>query len=350
MWTRSGSTRFTSSSTAAPARSSPNWPSVRELAESSGRPCWLIAESADNDPRVVTPLQAGGLGLDAQWNDDFHHALHAALTGERQGYYGDFGGAGDRGPRHEPGLRLPGPVLGVPAAASRRTLRRARPRPLRGLRPEPRPDRQPARRRTPRLTRAHPGRLRLAAALLLLSPGIPLLFMGEEYGETAPFPYFVDHGDPRLLEAVRRGQADRAPARCPVTSRTPPTRRPSAAAVLDRRARHQGRAARPVAALPGADVAASRAETPLRRSARECDRGARGGSRRDAGTDARGGQDRRALQPLRVRPRRHAAGRGLLDGSLVPDPTAAPDGAAVTLGPWGFRVFRTGTDRDGDQG
>ena len=79
-----------------------------------------------------------------------------------------------------------------------------------------------------RLSTLVPRRLRLAAALLLLSPGLPLLFMGEEYGEVAPFAYFVDHGDPELLDAVRRGQGSRACARCRADrSRTRPIRPPS---------------------------------------------------------------------------------------------------------------------------
>ena len=66
-----------------------------ELRESTFSPCWLIAESADNDPRLVTARAAGGIGLDAQWNDDFHHALHAAVTGEDSGYYLDYGSVED---------------------------------------------------------------------------------------------------------------------------------------------------------------------------------------------------------------------------------------------------------------
>ena len=143
--------------------------------------------------------------MDAQWNDDFHHALHAAITGERTGYYVDFGAV----ERHRPGdgrrVRLPGRVLALPgpsttAAPSVAIAAGA----IRRLRPEPRPHRQPA--QGDRLvTLVTLEQAQLAAALVLLAPGVPLLFMGEEYGDPAPFPYFIDHGDPALVEAVRAG-------------------------------------------------------------------------------------------------------------------------------------------------
>ncbi len=320
---------------------------VRELSESSGRPHWLIAESADNDPRVVTPVQAGGLGLDAQWNDDFHHGVHAALTGERQGYFGDFGGAGPVARAMSQGFVYQGQFSGF--------RRRRHGAPSVGLDPDrfvvfdQNHDQVGNRPGGARLASLVPiPRLRLAAALLLLSPGIPLLFMGEEYGETAPFPYFVDHGDPRLLEAVRRG---RLTEHLPVPGDVPDPADPEtfSRAVLDRGARHQGEQ-RDLWQLYRALVSLRAAETPLRRSAREC-------------TVAH------AVGPVVTLERTHGEAKiaalfnlsasdrdTTLPGGvcwtelLVPDPTAAPDGAAVTLGPWGFRVFRTGTDRDGDQG
>ena len=177
------------------------------LGELRGRPCGLIAESADNNPAVVTDHAMGGLGMDAQWNDDFHHALHTALTGERQGYYIDFGGVEDlaramsegfvfqgehstyRGRRHgAPSLALAPERLVVFAENHDQAGNRPRGERLSTLLP--------------------PDRLRLAAALVLVAPGVPLLFMGDEYGEVRPFPFFIDHGDPELIEAVRRGRAD----------------------------------------------------------------------------------------------------------------------------------------------
>jgi maltooligosyltrehalose trehalohydrolase len=171
-----------------------------------GRAVLVIAESDANDPRYLRPPDAGGYGLDAQWSDDFHHAVHALLTGERQGYYADFGG---------------GPATVAKAVAERfvndgrrsphRRRRHGRPatdipaeRFVVGIQNH---DQVGNRARGDRLsTLVTPDRLRLAAALLLLGPYVPLLFMGEEYGETNPFLYFVDHGDPALLAAVREGR------------------------------------------------------------------------------------------------------------------------------------------------
>jgi maltooligosyltrehalose trehalohydrolase len=176
-----------------------------ELGTRLGRSLSLIAESADNDPRVVSPTAVGGLGMDAQWNDDFHHAVHAALTGERGGYYVDFGPL-DLVARAVNG----GFVLQGEYSQFRQRRHGAS---STGIDPEhfvlfvSNHDHVGNRPRGDRLASlVDPARLRLAAAVLLVSPGVPLLFMGEEYGETAPFPFFVDHGDPELLEAVRQGR------------------------------------------------------------------------------------------------------------------------------------------------
>jgi 1,4-alpha-glucan branching enzyme len=179
---------------------------TRALGRRRGRPLYLVAESADNDPRVVTPPAAGGLDMDGQWNDDFHHALHSVLTNESTGYYRDFGRleqlarsisegfvyqgehSGFRGRRHgAPSGEVP-PARFVVFGQNHDQV---------GNRPGG--DRPSG--------RLEVEQLRLSAALLLLSPYVPLLFMGEEYGETAPFPYFVDHGSAALLEAVRAGRA-----------------------------------------------------------------------------------------------------------------------------------------------
>jgi maltooligosyltrehalose trehalohydrolase len=188
-------------------------PFVAELAERShnlgqelGRRCDLIAESAANDPRVVTPFSAGGNGMDAQWNDDFHHALHVALTGERTGYYADYSGVGDLARALDEGFVL---------QDTQSTFRRRRHGAPSGyLAPErfvvfsqnhDQIGNRPLGNRL--ITMISPEHYRLVAALVILSPNIPLLFMGEEYGERAPFPYFVDHSDPALVEAVRVGRA-----------------------------------------------------------------------------------------------------------------------------------------------
>jgi maltooligosyltrehalose trehalohydrolase len=180
---------------------------AEQLGRMLGRQLGLIAESADNDPRVVSPPAVGGLGLGAQWNDDFHHALHAALTGEHLGYYADFGDLGQLARAMSEGFVYQGQY-------SRYRSRRHGASSM-GIEPErfvlfaQNHDHVGNRPRGDRLgSIVGPDALRLAAAVVLLSPGVPLLFMGEEYGETAPFAYFVDHADPELGQAVRRGRKE----------------------------------------------------------------------------------------------------------------------------------------------
>jgi maltooligosyltrehalose trehalohydrolase len=178
----------------------------QDLGEKLNRRCDLIAESAANDPRVVTPLSSGGLGMDAQWNDDFHHALHVAVTGERSGYYVDYSGVDDLARALDEGFVLQGTQStfrgcrhGAPSGhlAPERFVVFAQNHDHIGNRPLG--DRLS--------TTLSPEQARLVAALVVLGPNVPLLFMGEEYGERAPFPYFVDHSDPALIQAVRVGRA-----------------------------------------------------------------------------------------------------------------------------------------------
>ena len=176
------------------------------LAERLGRPLHLIAESDLNDPRMVTPLAAGGLGMDAQWADDFHHALHALVTGDRHGYYADFGGTAPLAKAFREPFVLDG------ARSSYRGRRHGAP--ARGLPPRrfvvcsQNHDQVGNRARGDRLVeQAGIEAAKLAAGAVLISPYLPLLFMGEERGEAAPFPYFTSHADPDLAEAVRRGRA-----------------------------------------------------------------------------------------------------------------------------------------------
>jgi maltooligosyltrehalose trehalohydrolase len=179
--------------------------SVHAQAEQLDRRVLVIGESDLNDPTLIRPISQHGYGLDGQWSDDFHHAVHAALTGERVGYYADFGGV----EQIAKALREPF----VYAGEYSRHRRRRHGGPSVGL---PRDkfvvaiqnhDQVGNRARGDRLsTILTPEQLRLAVALLLLSPYVPLLFMGEEYGETNPFQYFVSHGDPELVEAVRTGR------------------------------------------------------------------------------------------------------------------------------------------------
>ena len=178
---------------------------VHREGDARGRRTLVIAEIDANDPRWVRPREVGGYGLDAHWSDDFHHAIHATLTSERTGYYADFGDRGavakvlaeryvndgryspHRRRRHgRPAGDVPGDRFVVCIQNHDQTGNRARGERLSALVP--------------------PAALRLAAALLLLAPYLPLLFMGEEHGETNPFLYFTSHGDPALVEAVREGR------------------------------------------------------------------------------------------------------------------------------------------------
>jgi maltooligosyltrehalose trehalohydrolase len=177
------------------------------LAERLGRPLHLVAESDLNDPRMVTPTAAGGLGMDAQWADDFHHALHALVTGDRHGYYADFGGTSSLAKAY----REPFVLDGVPSAyRGRRHGASALGLPARRFVVcSQNHDQVGNRARGDRLA-AQGGieRAKLAAGAVLTASYLPLLFMGEEYGETAPFPYFTSHTDPDLAEAVRRGRGE----------------------------------------------------------------------------------------------------------------------------------------------
>lgn len=179
---------------------------VSDLARHNRRFLHLIAESADNDPRTVRPTADGGLGFEAQWNDDFHHALHALTTGERHGYYADFGRTHQLARAMSEGFVFQGEHSGF--------RRRRHGWKSAGCRPEQfvvygqNHDQVGNRPRGDRPSASLPvDRLRLCAALVVLSPGLPLLFMGEEYAETAPFPFFVDYADPDLIDIIRRGRA-----------------------------------------------------------------------------------------------------------------------------------------------
>lgn len=207
---------------------------VDRLAARTGRPLFLVAESDLNDPRTTAPRGSHGHGLHAQWNDDFHHALHTALTGESQGYYADFA----RDPQAALAKTLTGGFFHDGTYSSFRGRRHGRPLPAAprphpgspgpASKPEPAPEPGGPKRGVPayRLlayaqnhdqvgNRARgdrlsgtlpPGLLACAAALVLLGPGTPMLFMGEEWGAGTPWQYFTDHTDARLAEAVRTGR------------------------------------------------------------------------------------------------------------------------------------------------
>lgn len=213
---------------------------VHEEAERLGRRVYLIGESDLNDPKLIRPPALGGYGLDAQWNDDFHHALHALLTGERTGYYEDFGTVA-----HLARAFTDAYVYAGQYSASRRRRHGA---PARDLPAHTfvvfaqNHDQAGNRMRGERLSALVPFEaLKLAAAVVLLSPYLPLLFMGEEYGETAPFPYFISHSDPALVEAVRGGRREEFAAfRWQGEPLDPQDEGTFLAAKLDHRLREQG--------------------------------------------------------------------------------------------------------------
>lgn len=181
---------------------------VAELEREVGRPLSLIAESDLNDARMVTPTSEGGMGMTAQWDDDVHHALHARLTGERHGYYVSFGDTETlRTALAETFVHagtyseFRGKVWGAPVPAevdTRRFVvftqnhdqvgnRAVGDRPSRVL---------------------SDGQLAVSAAIAILGPYTPMLFMGEEWGATTPFQYFTDHAEPELAEAIRQGRRE----------------------------------------------------------------------------------------------------------------------------------------------
>ncbi|MEU3294176.1 malto-oligosyltrehalose trehalohydrolase [Streptomyces longwoodensis] len=183
--------------------------SVDALADETGRPLFLIAESDLNDPRLIAPREEHGLGLHAQWNDDFHHALHTALTGESQGYYADFA----RSPLASVVKTLTGGYFHDGTYSTFRGRRHGRPLDRtrvgahRLLGYSQTHDQIGNRAQGDRLSHlVSPGLLACAAALVLTAPFTPMLFMGEEWGASTPWQFFTDHTDPELAEAVRRGR------------------------------------------------------------------------------------------------------------------------------------------------
>jgi maltooligosyltrehalose trehalohydrolase len=182
------------------------------LSAALGRPLTLVAETDMNNPRLITPRQAGGYGLSAQWDDDFHHAVHALVTCERQGYYEDFGSVAGLARvlssayfhhgtwssfrqrshgRPVDAQRTPGYQFVVFTQDHDQVGNRAL------------GDRLPA------TLAGHPhrdGLLRVAAGLMLTAPFTPMLFMGEEWGADTPWQFFTDHTDAFFADAVSNGR------------------------------------------------------------------------------------------------------------------------------------------------
>jgi maltooligosyltrehalose trehalohydrolase len=178
---------------------------VEQLSQHQGQKFYLIAESDLNNARIIRPYDVGGYGLDAQWSDDFHHALHALLTGSQTGYYQDFGECAHLAKAYQDTFvydwqyaphrsRYHGsPALDRPFHQFVVCIQNH--------------DQIGNQMLGERLSQLIPFEsLKLAAGAVILSPYIPLLFMGEEYAEDAPFTYFVSHSDPDLIRAVRNGR------------------------------------------------------------------------------------------------------------------------------------------------
>ena len=180
---------------------------VHERARELGREVPVIAESDRNDSRITREVEKGGWGVDATWDDDIHHAVHVLLTGEQNGYYADFGGIAPLATGLGEGFIYSGQY-----SAYRRRSHGNSARDLPGQRFvvfSQNHDQVGNRMLGERLSSLAPFEsLKLAAGAILLSPFVPLIFMGEEYREQAPFLYFVSHSDPALIEAVRKGRAD----------------------------------------------------------------------------------------------------------------------------------------------
>jgi len=181
--------------------------SVHEQGTALNRRVYVIAESTLNDTRIIRPSELGGYGLDAQWNDDFHHSLHTLLTREREGYYADFGDFQYMAQAFSEGFVYSG-RYSVYRRRRHGNSSRAIPS-VKFVVFAQNHDQIGNRMLGERL-----GHLvsfeasKLASGVVLLSPFVPLLFMGDEYGETAPFQYFVSHSDEALIEAVRRGRKE----------------------------------------------------------------------------------------------------------------------------------------------
>jgi maltooligosyltrehalose trehalohydrolase len=180
---------------------------VTALAAHVGRPLFLVAESDRSDPVFVRSRDAGGYGLDAAWADEWHHALHATLTGDRSGYYEDFGPL----PLLAKALRQAWVYDGM-YSTFRGHVFGGSPAGLSGSKfvvctqNHDQVGNRALGERSGALM--SDGRLRVAAALLLTAPFVPLLFQGEEWGASTPFQYFTSHEDPELGRVVSRGRRE----------------------------------------------------------------------------------------------------------------------------------------------
>ncbi len=180
---------------------------VEALSRQQGRSIYLMAESDLNDVRTIRPQALGGYGIDCQWCDDFHHALHSLITGEQHAYYQDFGRCQDLEKAWREGFVYSGQY--APHRYRHHGNSSAAEPASKFLVFSQNHDQVGNRVLADRLSKLVSfERLKLAAGTVLLSPFIPLLFMGEEYGEETPFFYFISHEDSNLIEAVRRSKEE----------------------------------------------------------------------------------------------------------------------------------------------
>jgi len=180
---------------------------VDALAAGLRRPLSLIAESDLNDPRLITPREAGGYGLTAQWCDDLHHALHVALTGETGGYYTDFARPGALAGTLRHAFLHAGTWSSFRGRTHGRPVDTGRVAGHRFLIYLQNHDQIGNRARGDRITASIPaGRALCGAAIVLCSPYTPMIFMGEEWAASSPWQFFASFPDPDLAESVRTGR------------------------------------------------------------------------------------------------------------------------------------------------
>ena len=179
---------------------------VETLGATHGRRLVLIAESDLNDPRIVLPRDCGGFGMDAQWSDDFHHALFTVLSREKlAGYYSDFGAFAQLAKAMEQTFVYDGIFSRYRNRIHGRTARNLSQHRFLGFIQNH--DQVGNRAVGDRISQsAGIDRAKIAAALVLLGPFIPMLFQGEEWASTSPFLYFADHGDRELARQVSEGR------------------------------------------------------------------------------------------------------------------------------------------------
>jgi maltooligosyltrehalose trehalohydrolase len=180
---------------------------VRKFSQKKKKKYYLIAESDLNDNKIVRSRYKGGYQLDAQWSDDYHHALHTMITGEKTGYYQDFGKIRDLAKAIKEGFVYSGQYSSFRKKSHGNSSRFIPKEQL--VVYAQNHDQVGNRMLGERLTSLTSfAALKLVAATTILSPYVPLLFMGEEYGEESPFLYFIEHGDQDLVQAVRKGRKE----------------------------------------------------------------------------------------------------------------------------------------------